>query len=630
MKPIQKSFSTRLSLNILLATSLLFIVAIGIASISSHMLISKEAELSASHLLDATINEIELSMREIETEVKGTAWMVDEKKNDPQAMYALTAEAIKRNSKIEGCAIAFSANYYDGHYYFSPYSYRDSSTGEIKTKQLGNESWDYFYMDWYQIPALSGKDGWCEPYFDEGGGKFYMSTYSYPLKDKNGKLIAIITADVSIRWITELLETIKPYETSKVYLISRSGSYINTESDSSLFGETIYSKLHYIEDSDNDIHTLVSKMMSGEKGMDKFSRKNQMSFSVFGPLANGWILSILCDYKSVLANTSKMQSILIIVGIIGLLLIFALCYGIVKKNTSPLAALSSSALRIAKGDFDTTLPEIESDDEIQQLKNSFDYMQRSLKEYIASLKKSTATNERFENELSVASKIQMSMLQKVFPQHDKFDLYALLKPAKEVGGDYYDFFLKGNLLYFTIGDAAGKGIPAAIVMAITKSIFHFVAGMGLSPEDMVKKINNSISEGNDNGMFVTMFVGCLNLDTMELTYCNAGHNPIIINGNFLDEKPNIACGLIPDFDYKIQSIQLQKNSQLIIYTDGVNEAECQDGKQFGNDRLVEWTKQTGALNSQQDICMNLLYAIQTFTQENEQNDDITIMAIKIK
>ena len=630
MKPYQKSFSTRLSLSILISTSILFIISIGIAFFTSHMLILREAELSSQRLLDATINEIELSIVEIESEVKGTAWMANERKADPQAMYTLTAEALKRNSKIEGCAIAFTPNYYKDKYYFAPYSYKDSATGEIRTKQLGNKSWDYFYMDWYQIPSLSGKTCWSEPYFDEGGGKFYMSTFSYPLKDTNGQIFAIVTADVNVTWISELLEKIKPYKSSKVSLISKCGNFINVAKDNKLRGETIYTFLKYAQNKGNDLNGIVKRIMSGEKGMSKYSINNEKSFSVFGPLKNGWILSITCDYREVLARSSTMHLILLIIGIFGLFLIFIISYSIVKKITNPLIEFSSAALSIAKGDFSTPLPEIKTDDEIRKLRDSFNHMQHSLTQYMESLRKKTAESERIESELDVASKIQMAMIPKVFPKHAKMDLYALLKPAKEVGGDYYDFLLKDNMLYFSIGDATGKGIPAAMLMAITKSVFHFVASLDLEPDEMVKKINRTLCDGNDNNMFVTMIVGYINLDTLELRYCNAGHNPIIIDGNFLNVKPNLVCGLIADYDYKMQEIQLKSGSQIVFYTDGVTEAENENKELFGNERLLEWAKKTATCATQQERGNHLLQTVRSFTDGYEQSDDITIMTIKIK
>ncbi len=626
----QKSFSTRLSLNVLFVTSVLFLLAIGVASVSAHLLIADEAENSAGNLLDATIAKIEKSLMEIETAVQVTAWIADENKDSKAYLYELTKAVVEKTDKIQGCAIAFAPYYFEGEYYFSPYSSRNQQTGEIQTIQLGNPSYDYFYMDWFQIPSLSGNPCWSEPYFDEGGGRFYMTTYSYPVKDSEGKVIAIVTADVSVEWIADILESVRPYTSSHVSLVSRSGAYINIDSGSSIIGETVYSTLAYVDDDDDDIDSLVMSMMSGTKGMRKYSRGSNLSFAVFGPLANGWILSISCDYREVLARTSKMQVILIFIALIGLLLIFISCYVIIRKLTNPLVKFSESARQIAKGEFNTELPEIKSEDEIKQLRDAFDDMQHSLNEYIENLKKTMATNERYSSELNVASRIQMAMLPKNFPQQENFDLCALLKPAKEVGGDLYDFLQKGDKLYFTVGDVSGKGVPASMFMAVTRASFHFLVNMGIELDELAGTLNNAVCEGNDTGMFVTMFIGCVDLKTGEFRYCNAGHNPVVVNGEFLDVKPNIALGLFPGFKFRMQTGRLEPGAHVILYTDGVTEAERSDKQQFGDAALLEWARSHSGLATQKEACCNLLDAVHTFTEGNEQNDDITIMTLKIK
>lgn len=371
-------------------------------------------------------------------------------------------------------------------------------------------------------------------------------------------------------------------------------------------------------------------MMSGKKGMRKYSRGSKMSFAVFGPLENGWILSISCDYREVLARTSEMQVILTFIALIGLFLIFISCYTIIRKLTRPLIQFSESAKQIATGDFNTELPVIKSDDEIKQLRDSFDDMQRSLNAYIEDLKNSMAVNERFSSELNVASRIQMAMLPKNFPEHESFDLCALLKPAKEVGGDLYDFLLKDDLLYFAVGDVSGKGVPASMFMAITRSAFHFLVNMGVELDELTSRLNDAICEGNNTGMFVTMFAGCVNLKTGEFKYCNAGHNPTVLNGEFLDVKPNIALGLFPGFKYQMQKATVESGSHIILYTDGVTEAERADKQQFGDAALLEWARTHSGLSTQKEACQNLLDTVHIFTEENEQNDDITIMTLKIK
>ena len=630
-----KSFSTRLSLNILLITSLLFIAAIAVAAVSSHLLIAEEATKSAEHLRDATISNIEKTLLEVEQSVKSNAWMVGENANDSAMLYHMAGSITEENVNIVGSAIAFVADYFEGRHWFAPYAYLDAE-GHTATKNLGNARYDYFGMEWFTAPLEKGEGTWSEPYLDEGGSGYMMSTYSLPIRDEEGRIYAVFTADVTLDWITSLLADVKPYPNSYVTLVSRKGAYLNAGSNSSLLHETIYSTLQYTTSKDRNIDKLVDSMMCGKKDVMKYARGSNVSFAVFGPLNNGWVASITCNYRDVLKRTSEMHMVLILIGLLGLAILFVLCYLIIRKLTRPLSEFSESAISIAQGNFSTPLPEIKTEDEIRQLRDSFDYMQRSLTSYIDDLKASTAANERFESELGIARNIQMAMVPKNFPQLDTLSLHAVMLPAKEVGGDLYDFFIKDGVLHFAVGDVSGKGVPASLFMAITRAAFRFIANTGLPPQDIMSKLNNAVTEGNETGMFITMFVGQLNLATGQLAYCNAGHNPIVVvepdstEAHFLDAKPNLAAGVFQDFPYELQHCSLQHGSRLIVYTDGVTEAERTDKTLFGNERLLTWAATADRYHGAKEACEGLLAEIQAFGQGNEKNDDITIMTIKYK
>ncbi len=235
-----------------------------------------------------------------------------------------------------------------------------------------------------------------------------------------------------------------------------------------------------------------------------------------------------------------------------------------------------------------------------------------------------------ESELNIASLIQLGILPRDFPKNDKVELNAFLHPAKEVGGDLYDFFIDGDTLHFAIGDVSGKGVPASLVMAITKSALRLSEGMNLSVAEVMSKINNHIESGNINSMFVTMFIGRLNLKTGELTYCNAGHNPLVIAekgklARFLDTKPNLAVGLFADFPFEMQTIQLTEGTHLVLYTDGVTEAETVDKQFYGEGRLLTCVDKSILESS--NVAQAVMNDVKLFVKNNEQNDDITIMSI---
>lgn len=299
------SFSRRLSSTVVLITSILFIVAIGVAAVSSHLILADEAHKSAENLLDATIKEIENKLIKVEIPVKSAVSTVQAMKKSPEKMYDITRKLVTENEDILGCDVAFVPEYYKRVHFYSPYSFRNSE-GKVESKQLGTAQYDYFYSDWFQIPQLLGEPCWSEPYFDEGGAQEYMSTYSYPIKDDKGNVYAILTADISLSGITEFLSSIKPYPSSNISLVSRSGRYVNSGVNEALRGETVYSTQFLMGAKANkDINQIATEMMAGNKGKHKYRLGNNISFAVYGPVSNGWKASITCDYRDVLARTSK-------------------------------------------------------------------------------------------------------------------------------------------------------------------------------------------------------------------------------------------------------------------------------------------------------------------------------------
>ena len=254
-----------------------------------------------------------------------------------------------------------------------------------------------------------------------------------------------------------------------------------------------------------------------------------------------------------------------------------------------------------------------------------------LKDAYDQLETTTTAKERMESELRIASNIQMSMLPSVFPEIDGIDMYASMTPAKEVGGDMYNFIREGNKLYFCIGDVSGKGVPASLFMAIVTRGFRTLALTGKSPAEIATRLNYELTENNDEGMFITMFICRLDLETLQLEYCNAGHNPPIIGDaanqfTFLDVIPNAPIGLWPGLEFEGEEMQLQGNQRLLLYTDGLNEAENRQQEQYGEDRIIQLLTSHSS-NNCHDIIEDLKSDTDLFRDGAEQNDDLTMLAI---
>lgn len=626
------SFSTKLSFYILLVVTFIFVAGFVWNYRTSREFVSNEAVGRVQAALNGTVMKIDNVLNSVETVVKNMSWVLSENCEDPESMYKLTRMMLVDNSYISGSAVAFEPNYFEEKgLYFSPYSYRVGDS--IYNKQLGREEYDYHYDDWYQIPKILGKPYWSEPYFDDGGADIMMTTYSFPLYDAEGKLFAIFTADVSLDWFAEQVDSISPYENSVNIMISRGGTFIVHNNKDAVLNETIFTS--YSAMNVSRFKEVGHKMQDGESGVATFERDGQEFYFVYAPIkTTGWSVAVSCLYSEVFAGVDSMRSNMFWIAVFVLVIMAVLCYVTIYRLTSPLAQFAQSANDIAHGNFSARLPRVRSRNEMRMLRDSFYYMQRSLVKYTEELKTTVANNERIESELRIAREIQMGMIPKMFPpfpERKDVDLFAMLVPAKEVGGDLYDFFIENEKLYFIIGDVSGKGIPASLVMAVTCRLFRTVASHVSDPSEIVASLNNALAESNESNMFCTFFLGILDLQSGELLYCNAGHNaPLLVAPDGavrpIDVNPNLPLGVIAGFPYVTQKMILEKGTKLFLYTDGVTEAENPLKELYSDARLKDVLAIAGG--NARDIVESVKSSVDTYAAGTEQSDDITILCLK--
>lgn len=629
------SFPTRLGRYIITSASILFFISMGILAFFATKAGKKLADENSGNVLQAAISDINGILHAVESATASTVWIVQEHLDEPDYMYEITRNLVRDNDLIIGSAVAFEANHFpEKGEYFSPYSCQVGAGSEIDSFQLGSNENDYFTEDWYQLPMLLDQVGWSEPYFDEGGAEQMMTTYSIPIKDKDGRTVAILTADVSLEELTQTISGLSPYKNSQTVLIGNCGAFISHWDPEKLLNSTIFSTA--LEMKSDKVFEIGRKMMDKESGSADFeSETGKESFISYGPLSNGWSVGVISAYKDVFADAKKLNVILILAMLLGFGLLYFIVWKLIRRLTQPITEFAYSAQSIAKGNFKARIPEVQTNDELKRLQESLVYMEKSIDDYISELRTTTAVNEKMERDLNIASSIQMHMLSTDFPQTDKVDLCATVHPAKEVGGDLYDFYLDGNKLFFLVGDVSGKGVPAALFMAITRSAFRYIVKVGYDIKTVISHINNSFSEGNESNMFVTMFGGCIDLETYQMEFCNAGHNPILIispdgHAEYLQAKANLAAGLFEEFPYAGETRQLVRGSRIVLYTDGVSEAENRVKDLYGEDRLLDFSEGTTSAKTSADFIDGLLESVRTFTDGNEQNDDITIMSVLLK
>lgn len=257
-----------------------------------------------------------------------------------------------------------------------------------------------------------------------------------------------------------------------------------------------------------------------------------------------------------------------------------------------------------------------------------------LKKAYDQLEEATAHKERIESELRIARDIQMSMVPNVSPDREGLDLYASMTPAKEVGGDLYGYLLMGDSLYFCVGDVSGKGVPASLFMAQATRLFRTLAAQNMMPAEIATRMNDALSENNERGMFVTMFLGLVHLDTGRLDFCNAGHNPPVIydekfQGSFLEMEPNAPIGLWPELEYVGESVESVKGRPVFVYTDGLNEAENRNQEQFGDERMMTFLH-SARFHNAQELVEALKAQVESYRDGAEPNDDMTMLCFRVE
>ena len=352
--------------------------------------------------------------------------------------------------------------------------------------------------------------------------------------------------------------------------------------------------------------------------------------------ATGCSIAIVCPESDIFGGFDRLRHTVDAIVAVGLLMMLYFFIRIITRELNPLRRLAEEAETIASGQFDAKLPNFRRIDEIGQLSHSFGNMQQSLVKYIDELKDTTSQKASIERDIRIASAIQKGMLPEKFPSktdRDDVQIYASLTPAKDVGGDLFDFYFRDEKLFFCIGDVAGKGVPASLFMAVTRAVFRTVSVRESMPDRIMATMNKIIAEMNKNSMFVTLFVGVLDLPTGHLYYCNAGHDAPLLIGAGVGMLPcdsNIPVGFRPSWKYTLQEAQVFTGTTIFLFTDGLTEAMDANQSQFQMERVTDVASQALAKQhlEPQQLISEMTEAVHQFVGNAEQSDDLTMMAIQ--
>ncbi|MBQ7683371.1 MAG: SpoIIE family protein phosphatase, partial [Bacteroidaceae bacterium] len=544
--------------------------------------IREEAQHRAEAELQQNSQHIQGVMTAVEVAVANSIWVIEASLSQPDSIYTILRHIVEQNSTIVGCGAAFIADYYpERGRWFEPYV-AERDDGRIEISQIGSASHDYLNANWYKKGMEAGRGYWSEPYYDEAGARMMLCTYSMPIRDAEGRAVALIGADVSLDWLGSVINAHPIYPSSYNLMISREGQIMACPVESLIMRRSIYEVTAGLEDT--AVNRINQQMLEGKSGHTTI-RENDgtKNYVFFAPVEGktGWSMAVVCSDDEIYRSLRTVGFNLLVLMILGL------------------ALMAYIILRTIRG--------------------------------FNSLQTVNAEKERMGSELRIANAIQMGMLPKTFPpfpDRDDVELFGSLVPAKEVGGDLYDFFIRDEKLFFCVGDVSGKGVPASLVMAVTRSLFRSVSVREANPGRIIESMNTSMSEMNDSNMFVTLFVGVLDLPTGRLHYCNAGHCAPLLVGNGVGPLPmdsNIPVGIMGDWKFTSQEAVVSPGTIIFLYTDGLTEAENAQHEQFGEARMFSVMRQ-GNYHTLIDLINRMTEAVVQFVSGALQSDDLTMLA----
>ena len=554
------------------------------------------------------------------------------KKPTSEELCSLVSKKIENNPNIFGMAVAFEPYSFSKYKkLFSPYLCIINDNVDISNLA---DTYNYLTKDWYSIPKLLDKFYWTEPYYDEGGGNILMCTFSTPIHS-DGKFIGIATADISLEDLKSHMKNVR-IMAGYTFIISRNGTFIYHPNKDYIMCESIFSlaeeyNFPYMREFGKD-------MIRGNQGVVAFNDfiTGAKKWLVYTPIPScQWSFAAVIPEEDVLASINSLIMRQSSIMFIGLLIIILIILWAAVGITNPIKKLVYLAQKLAKGNLDVQMENIKGKDEIQELAQVFNKMVIDLKQHIKDLTTATKAKESVESELRIARQIQESLLPRVFPpfpERKEFTLYAKNIPAKDVAGDFYDFFfIDENQLAIIIADVSGKGVSAGLFMAVTRTLLKIVCQKDIGPSEALEKANVVLCKDNDACMFTTLFIAIYDVKSGKFQYTNAGHNPPIIlfkdgTQKFLKGFNDMALGIDGTHKFKEGKANLAVGDSLILYTDGVTEATSPDNNLYGEERFMDML--TSNVSSSVEAIMNKVEKDLESFQEGHQFDDITMLFIR--
>jgi len=556
----------------------------------------------------------------------------------PEKMPEMMKELLASHSQVTGLYVGFSKQATNPLFRnFCPLVFRQGNS--IQYKNLAGEM-DWTVQDWYQLPLQMGKPLWTEPFFADERAESMMISYGIPLYDANWRYLASIGASLELHWLADIISTMEVGGHGYVFLVTSNGAFVSHPRRELLMRETLFT----VAEMENrpDLIPLGHRMIRGEKGVASLYDPLRGDLLVFfRPVGNiGWSLGIVFPEEEVLDDIIHLRRVQTFLGLGGVFAMLLMVFFISNRISGPIRKLKDATMLLASGDLHAPLPPVRGRDEVALLTGSFASMRENLLLHLERLKTETAARERIASELDIARSIQMSLVPRTFPPFPKdgrIDLFAKLEPAREVGGDFYDFFhTDEDHLLLVVGDVSGKGIPAALFMAVTRSFVKALAissGSCVPPGELMAAVNDRIAEGNDACMFVTLCFVLVDLRDGSFSYACGGHPfPRLLGGDAalpLAPVKGPLVGAMEGMFFEEGGGRLKEGEGIFLFTDGVTEAFDVDESLLSEGLMGRWLGEMRTLGSEA-LVREMRNRITRFAGGAEQSDDITLLCFRYK
>ena len=603
-----------------------------------------EAQERYARVLQRDHEEFRRRLSDVMVAVRNNLDGVEGEANNPEKVMNHLERILQVNPSIIGCGLLYQPGHCpDKKRCLELIATRDS-TGVPHRTAIENDHNVYLDRVWFDECLKKDTALWSEVYFEQDvipgvTGRRQLSTYCHSVRDKQGKIIAVFCADLPLEFLRyeimdDLQEVIKKHEKgyehhSYNFVIDRDGNYIIHPDEKRILNANFFEESKRSENQVDD--NMVARMKKGEQGSAMVEIDGIPSFLYFRTVKHmDWMIGIVVPQEVISHKGRMLNTIILMVVLAGLLAIYFISRQVIRNAIRPLHSLALSAEEVAKGNFSSALPDVKSIDEVSMLRDSFETMQTSLADYVDEIKRTTAEQTAIKNEMTNARAIQMALVPNQFPpfpERDDIDIYGMMEPAKSVGGDLFDFLVRDNRLFFCIGDVSGKGMPAALLMAVMRTMFRSEARRSDKAAAIINSMNHTLCEGNTENYFVTMFLGILDLATGHMDYCNAGHEDPFLANQPLPIKRNKPVGVLSDWNFEGQETDMQPGDTLFLYTDGLSEARNQAGKLLGRAHVAELVGQLSYQTAQQ-LVQQMGDEVYRYAADTEQSDDITLLAIK--